>query len=112
MKNNKLGNKLKAPFSLVAYQEHRNNKVTIILWHYFPKSFSQPKPLCVALDARRTESRAVLGPGNVSDGAEQNLHPLQTFTATLCFSDFACDCKDFMPKLDISNAFLHGVQYT
>ncbi len=31
-----------------------------------------PKPLCVALDARQTESRAVLGPGNVSDGAEQN----------------------------------------
>ncbi len=30
------------------------------------------EPLCGALDARQTESRAVLGPGNVSDGAEQN----------------------------------------
>ncbi len=26
------------------------------------------------------------------------------------FSDFACDFKDFMPKVDSSNAFLHCVQ--
>ncbi len=60
------------------YDSHGIQHPRVGVWRFFSVEVD-PKPLCVALDAGKTVSRAVLGPGNVSDGAEQNLHPLQTF---------------------------------